>query len=166
MKRIFLATVLAVTSLFSLPSQAAQPPQGLTIGDTVARMQIADDVSIDDAIDSMKLRANTLNFKMVAHMPLWKEAQSMGTDSKRIEIFQFCDASIAAKMVAYDMNFAAYMPCRIAVVEGDDGKNWLVMVDLQFFMGTADLPKELMEYAIKVRDTLTSIMEAGATGDL
>ena len=34
------------------------------------KCKVAEDVSADDAIESMKLRANFLNFKLVGHMPL------------------------------------------------------------------------------------------------
>ena len=37
--------------------------------------------------------------KLVAHLPLYKELQSMGVDAKRVEIFQFCDARIAYEMM-------------------------------------------------------------------
>lgn len=138
----------------------------INIADTVIKMPLAEDVSMNDAVDSMKLRANTLNFKLVAHQPLYKELQSMGIDSKRIEIFQFCDARIAKAMISFNVNFAAYLPCRIVLLEDEKGKAWLLTMNLDMMIGSADLPPELLKKAHQVRDTINSIMEAGANGDL
>jgi uncharacterized protein (DUF302 family) len=102
----------------------------------------------------------------VAHQPLYKELEAMGVESKRIEIFQFCDARIAKAMLNHNMDFAAYLPCRITMLEDESGKVWLISMNLDMFIQSADLPPELMEQAVKVRDTIREIMEAGAAGDL
>jgi uncharacterized protein (DUF302 family) len=90
----------------------------------------------------------------------------MGIESRRVEIFQFCDAIIAHDMLEHDIDFSAYLPCRITLIEDRDGHTWLVTLDLDLVIRTAELPPELLEKAIKVRDTLREIMEAGASGDL
>jgi uncharacterized protein (DUF302 family) len=140
--------------------------EGISIADTVVKMPLAEDVSMDDAIDSMKLRANALNFKLVAHQPLYKELEAMGLETKRVEIFQFCDARIANAMITEDINFAAYLPCRITLIEDQQGQPWLVTLDLDKVIAMADLPPSLMGHATKVRDTIREIMTAGASGDL
>lgn len=136
------------------------------IADTVVRMPLAEGVSMDDAVDSMLLRANALNFKLVARLPLSKELESMGVKTKRIEIFQFCDARVAARMIAENIDFAAYLPCRVTLIQDQAGKPWLVTLDLNRVIGMADLPPSLKELATKVRDAMTDIMTAGASGDL
>ncbi|HHJ34950.1 MAG TPA: DUF302 domain-containing protein [Gammaproteobacteria bacterium] len=127
---------------------------------------IADDVSMDDASDSMKLRANALNFKLVAHMPLSEQVKAMGGESKRMEIFQFCDAMIAAKMVKNSLIFAGFLPCRIAMVEDQKGKAWLITMDMDSMVKSAGLPEELIGAATTVRNNIYNILAAGATGDL
>jgi len=140
--------------------------QQISIADTVLKIPLAEDVSMDDAVESMKLRANGLNFKLVAHQPLYKELEAMGVESRRVEIFQFCDARIAHAMIAQDLDFAAYLPCRITLIEDQEGKPWLVTLDLDRVIQMADLPPQLMENAKRVRDTIREIMEAGANGEL
>lgn len=127
---------------------------------------LAEDVDADDAIESMKLRANMLNFKLVAHMPLSEQVISMGGESNRMEIYQFCDAAIAAKMVAANLAFAGYLPCRIALVEDNDKKTWLVTLNMDTTMANAKLPEKLRSLGMKVRNNIYNIMAAGATGDL
>jgi hypothetical protein len=48
-------------------TQAAGPQH--SINDTGVKVPIADNVSMDDAVDSVTLRANTLKPKLVAHLP-------------------------------------------------------------------------------------------------
>lgn len=165
MRRLPVIALFALICLLSLPALASTEPQ-ITIADTVLKMPLAEDVTPDDAVDSMKLRANALNFKLVAHLPLYKELQGMGVDSGRVEIFQFCDARMAYVMISHDIDFSAYLPCRITLIEDNNGDHWLVTLDLDSVIRTANLPPELLENAIKVRDTIREIMEAGASGDL
>ena len=122
-------------------------------------------VSLDDAAEAMKIRANNLNMKLVAEMPLSKQLQAMGEKSGRIDIYQFCDPLSAKKMVEASVDFAAYLPCRIALVEDKDGKGWLVMANLDPLIASPALNAKLREDAKKVRDTLLEIMQAGAKGE-
>ncbi len=133
---------------------------------SMIKCKVMEDVDADDAIESMKLRANILNFKLVGHMPLSEQVASMGGKSNRMEIFQFCDAMIAAKMVNHSMAFAGYLPCRISLVLDDSGQAWLITLNMDKTMGDASLPKELQGLGMKVRNNIYSIITAGAEGDL
>ncbi len=165
MKKYIACLFLSFLCAVNAAAEPASTP-AIDIAQTVVRLPLADDVTPEDAIDSMKLRANVLNFKLVAHQPLSKELESMGVETTRMEIFQFCDPRIARRMVSHDINFAAYLPCRIAMVEDETGKVWLVMMNLDMFIGSAKLPPELEKDALRVRDSLGEIMQAGANGDL
>lgn len=153
-------TPLFAEEMFKLPDACEE------IELEMIKCPLAEDVGMDDAIDSMKLRANILNFKLVAHMPLSEQVKAMGGESPRMEIYQFCDASIAAKMVSANLSFAGYLPCRIALVEDNDGKPWLITLNMDSTMGKAKLPDELKPLAMKVRNNIYSIMSAGALGEL
>jgi len=132
---------------------------------SMIKCPLAEGVTMDDAATSMKLRANLLNFKLVAHMPLSEQVRSMGGKSSRMEIYQFCDAMIAAKMVANNLAFAGYLPCRIAMVEDARGKSWLVTLNMDATLGAAKLPEKLKVVGLQIRNNIYSIMQAGATGD-
>ena len=161
MKRL----MLAMFALFALGPVQAQTPS-MNIEDTVVKMQIVDGVTMDDAVASMKLRANLRNMKLVAELPLSKQIEAMGKKARRMEIYQFCDPLTAQRMVEANINFAAYLPCRIAVVEDEKGHGWLVMMNLDIMINGTTLTPELKAKAIEVRDALTDIMQAGANGDL
>ena len=136
------------------------------IGNSIQRFALAEDVGVEDAIASMQLRANMLNFKLVADLPLSEQVQSMGQDANYMRILAFCDALIAKKMVEYDIIFAGFLPCRIAVLEDSNGKGWIVTMNMDMMLHAVDLPEDLQPLAQKVRDTIYSIVDAGVNGDL
>lgn len=175
MKTRFFSLVLMTLALFlAAPIQAQNAMDSdfdreitqKLIDSSIQRFKIEEDVSIEDAIDSMKLRANMLNFKLVADLPLSEQIKAMGEDSKHMQILAFCDALIAKKMVEYNIIFAGFLPCRIAAVEDKDGQAWLVTTNMDMMLHAVDLPEELMPMAKQVRDTIYSIIDAGVTGDL
>jgi len=145
--------------------KALPAAQTFDINQSVIKQALADDVSADDAIESLQSKAIELNMKIVAHQPLSKELKARGVDAKRLEIFQFCNPADAHEMVKFNPIFAAYMPCRIALVEDEEGKTWLMMLNLDMLINSTELPADVKEIAVRVNDVLTQIMEAGATGD-
>ena len=104
MKRSLFAILLSLTlscSVFagSEAPAKAKPMPVLDIAQTVVKMPLAKGVSMDDAVEAMKIRANNLNIKLVAEMPLSKQIEAMGVKSRRMDIYQFCDPLTAKKMV-------------------------------------------------------------------
>lgn len=152
-----LCVIAIVLAGFLTPAQA----------DPVIKRPLEAGISFDEAVQSMKLRANTLNIKLVAELPLSKQVEATtGKPQRRMEIFQFCDALTAKAMVDANIDFAAYLPCRIALIEDAQGKGWLVMVNLDEILGQYKLAPDMLKLATSVRDTLVSIMDAGVKGDL
>ena len=164
MKKQLISMIVVVAAFLSGSTIAA--PLVVDIAQTVVKQPLAEGISADDAIESMKLRANALNIKLVAELPLSKQVKAMGQEARRMEIYQFCDALTAKKMVEYDINFAAYLPCRIALVEDAQGQFWLVMMNLDMLIQNPSFDPKLKAEAVKVRDILLDIMKAGANGEL
>ena len=152
--------------LASPMSYATEQPLVVELEKTVVKLPLQDGVAIEDAVESMKLRANILNIKLVAELPLSKQIKAMGQESRFIAIYQFCDALTAKKMVEYDMNFAAYLPCRISAVEDKDGKGWLVMMNMEMLLNDPKLNPQMKAEAETVWKNLKAIMNAGAAGEL
>lgn len=151
---------LQAQEVFELSEQCQDVEMGMI------KCKVVEDVAADDAIESMKLRANFLNFKLVGHMPLSEQVRSMGGKSNRMEIFQFCDAMIAAKMVKHSMAFAGYLPCRISLVVDDKEQPWLITLNMDKTMSSATLSPELQKLGMQVRNNIYSIITAGVEGDL
>lgn len=129
-------------------------------------------LSFDDVVDAMKAKANELNFKFVGHNPLWKDIVAITgkTDTPRVEFFSFCDAVIARELLDLSLEFAVFLPCRVAIVEDAYKKIWLLTLDWDVrWLDTSKNPNQisdkLREGAIKIRDAIDKIMRAGATGE-
>ena len=168
MLKIVLSTMITLFLYQSnvIADEMIELPEGCTdIELSMIKCPLADDVSMDDAVTSMKLRANYLNFKLVAHMPLSEQVKAMGGKSPRMEIYQFCDAMIAANMVSQNLAFAGYLPCRIALVEDNKGKAWLITLNMDTTLRSAKLSEKLKVMGMQVRNNIYSIIQAGATGD-
>ncbi len=166
MKKLIVSVLLVLgfsssvnAELFELSEQCTNDVMNMI------KCEVIEEVSSDEVISSMKLRANMLNFKLVGHLPLSEQVKANGGTSERMEIFQFCDASIAAKMVKEKMAFAGYLPCRITLVE-KDGKPYLITLNMDAVLGEASLTKGLQKYGVQVRNSIYSIISAGAEGDL
>ena len=145
--------------------KAAPPPVAFDIEQSVIKQELAEGVTADDAIDAMQSKAAELNMKIVAHQPLSKELEARGIDSGRLEIFQFCNPEDAHEMVRFNPIFAAYMPCRIALVEDTEGRLWVMMLNLDMLINSTPLPPEIHDIAVRVNETLTTIINAAATGE-
>lgn len=134
----------------------------------VFKLPVAEDVSIQEAIASMKLRANKLNIKLVSRLPFSKEIQARtGEPYPYLEIFLFCDAGIAARLLSFDPDFVAYMPCSIALYEDPEGQAWLSTMNLDMLIyGGPAMDPGLREQVVQLRDGMLEVMAAGAAGAL
>jgi cytochrome c553/uncharacterized protein (DUF302 family) len=154
------------------PSAIAGESSGNTEGikiesvtQTVLKMALKKGVNAEDAIEAMLSKAAAANMKNVGHQPVSKELKARGIDSPRLEIFQFCNPEDAIKMVKFNTLFAAYMPCRIALVEDAKGILWLEMLNLDMLINKVALPPELNQIAIETNGVMLDILTAGATGE-
>lgn len=136
------------------------------------KMPVDEGVSWDDAVEAMKLRANEVNFKFVGSSPLWKQIEAETEQpSAKVEMFRFCDARMARKILDVVPEFIIFLPCKIALLEDAEGKLWVMTMDWDVsWMDFAQNPnnhlsKEIRENAQLIRDNLHYIMEGAATGD-
>ena len=138
---------------------------------TTWERKVADDVTPEDIEDALMSVATEMNIKSVGILPLSDELKARGIETGYLKVYSFCNPVTARKMVSFAPHMAAYLPCRITVVEQknpETGKSelWLytLNMDMMVKMGKK-LPPELKKEAYKVRDTIAKMMEAAATGD-
>ncbi len=169
MRTPLLAVAFAWLTAFVVPAASAAPQTSTAAPTDVYKVAIDRSVSLADAADSMRLRANALNLKLVAELPLSKQVEAMTDKAQRtITIFQFCDAVTAKDLIDLNLDFSVYMPCRIALIEDASGQGWLVMMDVNVDAVAKEkrLPAALKTRIQDVRKSLVSIMQAGAKGEL
>ena len=137
-----------------------------------AKIKADPELSFDDVLEAMELKANDVNFKKVGHNEFWKDVSAFsGLPTLRIEILQFCDAIVGRRMLDFSPEFSIFIPCRITVMEDATGEIWLMTLDwdvswlARAWQPGSRLDPELIKDAIRIRDAMTQIMEAGARGD-
>lgn len=123
--------------------------------------------SAKDVEEIFKLVAVERNMRDVGTLPLSKELEARsGKKEKLLTVYSFCSPATARKMVDFSPHMAAYLPCRISMVEHDDGSLWLytLNMDMMVKMGRK-LPSPLKEEAWAVRETIWQMMERGSKGE-
>ncbi len=164
-------TLLAALGLVLVagPAPAAAPVPEIAFSETkvrIAKIEIRAEVSLDEAVESLKLRANQLNLKFVGGNALYKEIEALtGKPARRMEIFNFCDGLAAQQLIAADSTLIAFMPCRIAVVEDARGARWIIAM-MMAEASIAALPEPTRSSARRIMAAMQEMMRAAASGDL
>lgn len=123
-------------------------------------------VTIADIENSLANVATEQNMRAVGDLPLSKELEARsGKKEKFLKIYSYCSPATARTMVDFSPHMAAYLPCRISVIEKEDGL-WMytLNMDMMIRMGRK-LPPGLKEEALKVRNTIWMMMEKGSQGE-
>ncbi|MEK9811697.1 MAG: DUF302 domain-containing protein [Bordetella sp.] len=123
-------------------------------------------VSAEDVAQILSLVATERNMREVGILPLSEEiAKRTGKKEKILTIFNYCSPMIARRMADFSPHMAAYMPCRITLLEKEDGL-WLytLNMDMMVKMGRK-LPSPLKEEAWSVRETMHQMMERASKGE-
>ena len=132
----------------------------------VRKVKIDPDVSTEDVIESMKSIATDANMVQVGDSRMSDKSIKDGKGNRYIRILHYCSPSIAKQFIDYSLAFGAFMPCRILIVEDDNGDRWLITMAMELMLfGGHTLPPEMMEKAEHVRDTMYKMMDLGAKGD-
>ena len=134
---------------------------------TTWAVKVKPGVTIADIEAALATVATDENTKAVGVLPLSDELQARDPDTKQkmLRVFSYCSPATARMMVDFSPAMAAYLPCRITVVERDDGL-WLysLNMDMMIKMGKK-MPPELKVATMKVRNTIWKMMEKGASGE-
>lgn len=138
-----------------------------------AKKKVAEGVTFDDVVEAMEIKANDVNFKIVGHNKFWRDVGAIsGMATTRVEVLQFCDALVGRRMLDYSPEFSIFIPCRITVYEDANGEIWLMMLDwdvswmAKAWQPGSQIDEQLTRDAVRIRDAMTQIMEAGATGEI
>jgi cytochrome c553/uncharacterized protein (DUF302 family) len=140
---------------------------GLEITDikqTVVKMALEEGVTTEGAEEAMLAKAEANGLKILSQQRVSSFLEKQGVESPHLAIYQFCDPMDARTMVMANPIFASYMPCRIAMVADENGKLWLMMLNLDMLINSQLLPSNVVETAVKVNQQMLDVMAAGAAG--
>jgi len=123
-------------------------------------------VTLDQIEQALASVATEMNLRPVGELPLSKELEARsGKPERLLKVYNYCNPQTARKMVDFSPHMAAYLPCRISIVEQADGL-WLytLNMDMMIKMGRK-MPPELKVDTMKVREAIWQMMEKGSKGD-
>jgi uncharacterized protein (DUF302 family) len=128
---------------------------------------VQEGLSPEDVVESLKSLASARNMLFVGESPFYKQVEAMtGEKYRYINFLSFCSAKVGKLMLEYQDHYSGFMPCRIALVEDRDGKLWLHSMNLDLMIhGGRELPTELKEGALLVRNNIREMMKAAAAGE-
>ncbi len=134
---------------------------------TVWRAKVADGLTFDEVDQSIQTIAQERNIKDVGSLPLGDQVEAMtGAPWRILKIYLYCNPLTAAKMVEFDPAFAAYLPCRVSLVEDENGELWIYTLNMDLMIyGGETLPDALLAEALEVKETMQQILNRAAEGD-
>jgi len=134
---------------------------------TVWKAKVAEGLSFEEVDESIKAVAVDLNIRGVGELPLGDQVAAMnGTPWRKLNIYLYCNPLTAAKMIEHDLAYAAYLPCRVSLVEDEEGQLWIYTLDMDMMIhGGKTLPPELLQEALGVKSIMLDILERASQGD-
>ncbi len=136
------------------------------------KVKVDEDITFDEVIESMDIKANDLNFKRVGENTFWKDVGAItGLPTSRVEVISYCDALVGRRMLDFSPEFSVFIPCRITVFEDYTGDIWIMTMDWNVawiknaWHPDSKLNNQLIDDAVRIRDAMAAIMEAGAKGE-
>jgi uncharacterized protein (DUF302 family) len=133
----------------------------------IKKVRIEDAVSTEELVENFREIALGANFKVVGDQTMSKHGvDAKGNKTKLIRFVSFCSPQIAKIFINFSPAYSAFMPCRIAIIEMDDGSRWMytMSMDLMLFGGKT-LPPEMLEKANHVKDTMYLMMDEAGKED-
>lgn len=106
------------------------------------------------------------NVKDVGSLPLSRELEARtGKPQRFLKVYSYCNPVVARQMVDFSPAMAAYLPCRVTVLEKEDGL-WIYTLDMDMLIHMGrKLPPELRASAMRMRDTIAKMLDRGARGE-
>lgn len=134
---------------------------------TVWKAKVAEGLSFEEVDESIQQVAIDRNIRGVGDLPLGDQIEAMtGEPWRKLKIYLYCNPLTAARMVEHDIAYAAYLPCRISLVEDAQGQLWVTTLDMDMMIhGGKTLPPELLKEALEVKSIMQDILERAAEGD-
>ena len=151
----------------AMSAGAAENKIGVHVSDvqqSIVQVALEEGVTPEIAANAMIEKATEINLKFVGRQRIYRQFLKSGKDSGHLEIFQFCDLDDAHNLVQLNPIFAAFMPCRIAMVEDREGRVWLMTFNLDMVINDKMLTPAEGEIAIRVNQNMLKVLVAGATG--
>ncbi|TEU20934.1 MAG: DUF302 domain-containing protein [Gammaproteobacteria bacterium] len=126
--------------------------------------EVDEDITGPEVDESIKSMATNESILHVAMFPLSEQIKNVtGKPYRHLSIHNICDAATAGKIADIDDRYAVILPCRIAVVEGKDGKIRMISMNPDV-MHAMKLPEDALGPAMDVAEKMNAILEGAKEG--
>jgi uncharacterized protein (DUF302 family) len=128
----------------------------------VRKVKVLKGITAEEVVESLNSIAQENNLLVVA-----ESFMSGGKKGgKYITIISYCNPNIAKQFIDFSMSFIAFMPCRMGIVEDDNGDLWIYTMDLGLMIsGGHTLPPKMLVMAKMIETTMYKMMDKAAAGD-
>lgn len=151
----------AYDAMFTKVTEYGDPARAMMI-----EAKIADDVSNDDAVEAIKAITEERNMRVTGDVKMFRNENAAPDEVAHARIISVCNLTTAKVFLNYSRYYGGFMPCRIILVEYGNGDRYLVTMDLTLAIhGGKTLPPEMLEAALKVKDTMETLIRDGAQGE-
>jgi uncharacterized protein (DUF302 family) len=123
-------------------------------------------VSVKEIEEAFASVAAEDNIRAVGELPLSKELElRSGQPGKFLKVYSYCDPAAARTMVDFNPSMSALLPCRISVVEQQDGL-WIYTMNMDMLINMqGELPPHVGDTVRRVRATIVKMLDRGARGE-
>jgi uncharacterized protein (DUF302 family) len=133
---------------------------------TTWERRVAPGVKVDQIEQALASIAAEYNLRAVGELSPAKDLPvPAGQRIRFLKVYSYCSPTVALRMLEFSPAMAAYLPCRVTLMEREDGL-WLytLNMDMMTRMGRR-LPPELKAEAGRVRDGIRAMLDRGAAGE-
>jgi len=138
----------------------------------IYEVPVADGVSYQDVLDSLKSLSIGMNFVNPANFPIGEHMKLRGIDPQGVkEVHSFCNLSMGTEIILDHPEFLVFAPCRIALYEKPDTHNKLKLF-IALARPTNDLKSiknptaRAIKSAQELEDKLMMLMHKASHGDI
>ena len=150
--------------MFDVVLKTGDPAKGMV---RRMKMEIPEGMSkqeaFENALEAMDEVASEHGLAMVDSKTMPRGGKLFKNGGKLTHIRSYCSPTIADKFLNYSPYFIGFMPCRIGIVEDDNGDIYLYTMSMELMInGGHPLPKDLLDLANEVRTGMYDMLKAGA----
>lgn len=122
--------------------------------------------AIENAIEIMDEIADAHGLAKVDEKTMPRGGKFMKDGGKYTHIRAYCSPSIADVFLNFSGEFVGFMPCRVGIVEDNNGDIWLYTMGLDLMIhGGHELPPKMLELAETVKEAMEEMITKGALGE-
>ena len=138
----------------------------------IYEVQVAEGISYQDVVDSLKSLSEGMNFVNPANFPIGEHMKLRGVDPQGVkEVHSFCNLSMGTEIILDHPEFLVFAPCRVALYEKPDLNS-----TLKLFIGLARPTFDLkniknptpraIKSAQQLEDALIDLMRKASKGEI